>query len=381
MDDTGVRHFPSGVFNQCRNFAQSTAAKAALRAKLQDDLKGVAASGVTGAFENTRLKQLAQSEAKRNQELHAHLTRQRQAAFLEAKRIADEAAKRERVAFEKMSNALSGEYAPYNWPYLPTPMMVAKKQQPFSAGNGLCSFFCRTPCALLCCATCLMENTKHKRNYLRGFIGATESKNCTTFCTNCVCCCGVCVLMDLRASLRRTFRVGGNSCSDCLLSCFCPCCVAAQTAREYEIQMLRSGFPLLAPVNWFEHTRTAWTYKEPTCAFAAMQGITAYAFDGSAQHVGDAKLRPLLKAMRFSRHTLPSFLAITTSLRPGTLRPFMAAAAGQGATPDHVFPTKQLKAFWDLDGYYDETGSSSSSSAGASAAVASSDAKSDAKSI
>ncbi|KAJ5753121.1 hypothetical protein N7520_010038 [Penicillium odoratum] len=51
-------------------------------------------------------------------------------------------------------------------------------------------------------------------------------------------------LMMKRRQIRERFGIKGSSCNDCMVACFCPCCLLVQQEKELEAQclLLESGY-------------------------------------------------------------------------------------------------------------------------------------------
>ncbi|KAJ5627761.1 hypothetical protein N7490_009989 [Penicillium lividum] len=51
-------------------------------------------------------------------------------------------------------------------------------------------------------------------------------------------------LMMKRRQIRERFGIKGSSCNDCMMACFCPCCLLVQQEKELEAQclLLESGY-------------------------------------------------------------------------------------------------------------------------------------------
>ncbi|CAF0762228.1 unnamed protein product [Adineta steineri] len=48
----------------------------------------------------------------------------------------------------------------------------------------------------------------------------------------CSCCCLMNVLAVYRMKVRAVLKIRGDSCSDCCVVCWCPCCAALQMRNE-----------------------------------------------------------------------------------------------------------------------------------------------------
>ncbi|KAF8467961.1 PLAC8-domain-containing protein [Russula ochroleuca] len=105
-----------------------------------------------------------------------------------------------------------------------------------SARCGLCLWSCFCPCVVYTKNRQRMHSLQNQGNRLASG-GEYCDCNCCLYLGIDVCSSLSWVLqVPLRAEIRGRYRIRGDACRDCLVSCFCRPCALTQERREIELE-------------------------------------------------------------------------------------------------------------------------------------------------